>query len=900
MKFPILLFGLFLTTLAIAQKDANNNPDALEQEKNKNKTEKYFRVFVNNIDTNSELAISNLDSLKSILNKNMDCNAILYRGEHIMVLLYSRGVIAKATQYGNWLLDITKECGDSTYLPQLLNTIGNILKYQGDFEGAINTYKKVFDLNPPKTNKALAYVNVNISTCYQKIGELDLALEYANEGQKYYENIESSLQGNPYQCIGDVYLLKKEYKLAKFNLFKALSFNTVESPMDRRLLTSINNSISRYYLNINQFDSSIIYARIASKIANDMSLLTEQIICLQNLAFAYEGLNRFDSAFNYQKRMSSINDSLLQRSKIHEARNIMMAYEIKKDSLKTAQQRELDQLNYEANLAQEKFNRNLMLLALAAILIIGFIVQRGITRRKRIETEKLLELDQFKTRFFTNISHEFRTPLTIIQGVPELLEQNYSDKSETRFKSNLQTIKRNSKRLLNLIEQILDLSKLEAGKLNLDSKPYDLNEILRFQLSAYHSYLDFKGLKMISEYSDSEAVIEADLKALNHIIHNLVSNAIKYTEQGEVFVRVENNDETVKLIVKDTGKGIKEEDIPHIFDRFYRTESVETEGFAGTGLGLSLTKELINLLKAEIIVRSTIGEGSSFEVVFKCSKKQPERIETDIAEVVDTPKLELANIEEEKDNSVSSKLKILIVEDTPDMQDYMVQILRNDYDIQTAINGEDGLKMAQDQTPDFIISDWMMPKMNGPEMIQLLKSEVSTSHIPVMLLTARSDQESRLEGLAVGAEAYLAKPFDVNEFKAQVKTLIEARQKLRIYLNNNEASEQIDVYDADKEFLEKTIQFINDNLSDSSLDREKLSDIHNLGPNQFYRKLKAITGEGVTQFLRNIRLKKAKRMLREKRLTISEIAWECGFNDPSYFTRIFTQDTGVAPSEYQA
>ena len=537
--------------------------------------------------------------------------------------------------------------------------------------------------------------------------------------------------------------------------------------------------------------------------------------------------------------------------------------------------------------------------ALAIILL--YLLYRFQLKRQyeKQEAFRLAELDGVKTKFFTNISHEFRTPLTLIKGLPEMLRSSYEIQNDNKFDKGVDVLERNSSQLLSLVNQLLDLSKLESGTLKLEKEAIDFNQFTKNFVSAYDSAIKMKGLNFSYTCKAEHPIIDGDKKALTHILQNLLGNALKFTANGEIRIRIEVGEANeIYWIISDTGVGIPAAQLPHIFDRFYQVDDTLSRNFEGSGIGLSLTKELTHILGGKIEVKSEMDRGSTFTVSFPLSN---DKVVNKSEIIIDKPYIDPTSFDEKTPSIESDKPTVLIVEDNADMRYFITQVLQDDYDVITAEDGEIGYSKASELVPDFIISDWMMPILTGPEMLQKLKTNLATSHIPCMLLTARADQESKLSGYQYGAEAYLTKPFEPAELRMQIKALIDARNAIRKHFNipdKNAASKP--QFDFEKEFLAKINEAVNERLSDSELNGDWLASQLFLSRSQFARKLKAITGISITQFIREQRLLRAKELLCEGRLNVSEIAYETGFSDPAYFSRIFSKEMGISPSDYQA
>ena len=530
-----------------------------------------------------------------------------------------------------------------------------------------------------------------------------------------------------------------------------------------------------------------------------------------------------------------------------------------------------------------------------------------------VEYEKLKDLDRLKSQFFANISHEFRTPLTLILGQ---IESVLSSKIDIKEKGKLHIANRNARRLLTLINQLLDLSKLESGNMELKTKQHNIVSFLKSLFYSFESIAESKKvtLKFKSELENIPVVFDPD--KMEKIFYNLVSNAFKFTPAGgsiKVSLDISNN-KTVEVHVKDTGKGINKKEIIHIFDRFYQADGSSTREYEGTGIGLSLTKELIELHKGNISVISEEGKGTEFIINLPVSDIKPENenlIESNpsefsidkIADDFDT------NQSTNSQNPVSGMRRpasnekeiILIVEDNPDVRAYMHEQIENEYRIVEASNGEEGIIKAQEHIPDIIITDVMMPKMDGYRFSLEIRKDEKTSHIPIIMLTAKAGLDDKIEGLETGIDAYLTKPFSAKELRVRIKNLIKQRKELRKKFSRATIIKpsEVSAVSVDQEFLQKTIQIIEAHFEDEQFSVEKLAEKVNMSVSQLNRKLNALVDQPAGQLIRALRLQRAADLLKQNSGSISEICYLVGFSDQAYFSRSFKKQFGCTPSEYK-
>ena len=525
------------------------------------------------------------------------------------------------------------------------------------------------------------------------------------------------------------------------------------------------------------------------------------------------------------------------------------------------------------------------------------------------ENQQIQALDQLKTNFFTNISHEFRTPLTlIISPLEKYLSQN-SDLT-TQQRKRAESIYRNAKQLQKLINQLLDLSKLEAGRLFPEITQSDIIEFAEKITNSFQDLAEQKNIQLQFQSSEEYLMAYFDGDIVEKILTNLLSNAFKFSKEGgqiKVVLSV-NLSDSQQVIIKviDTGIGIATENLQNVFNRFYQVQDKNQPQIIGTGVGLALCKELVELHRGEILVSSKLGEGTTFSVYLPISKNAFDVkwiVEgVDIGENKDFPIKKSVQIVDNQNVEVIDKHKqvLLIAEDNDDLRDYIKEIFITDFHILEAENGIYALKLAQENLPDLIISDWLMPLMTGVELCENIKTNAKTSHIPVIILTSKSSNESKVMGLETGADDYITKPFNANLLEVRVKNILENRKKLRELFNHSPKinTREITLNSSDEHFLERAIKIVEENISNANLDIALLEEELKMSNMQVYRKLKSLTNLSGNEFIKNIRLKKAVQLLESENYNISEIAYKVGFNDPSYFARMFKKQYGKVPSEY--
>ena len=520
---------------------------------------------------------------------------------------------------------------------------------------------------------------------------------------------------------------------------------------------------------------------------------------------------------------------------------------------------------------------------------------------EKAESKRLRDLDSLKTRLYTNITHEFRTPLTIIMGMIDNIRGYESERT---------MIKRNSKNLLRLINQLLDLSKLDSGTMKMDLVQGDIIHYLRYLTESFYSMAQEKNLKLEFSTEVPNLVMDFDEVKVQHVVYNLLSNAIKFTESGGTVAfqtdrREEDGKPLLQLQVKDSGIGIAPEQLEHIFDRFYQADSSQTRKGEGTGIGLALTKELIEMMGGSISVQSVPGQGTEFTILLPVTSSKDTPGQEEKLARRKSSKESVPIIPAEPDSNVEKQVKsekpqLLLIEDNKDVVSYIKSILKLDYEVQSAPDGKAGVDMALSIVPDIIISDVMMPEMDGYEVCETLKSDERTSHIPIILLTAKAADSDRIAGLKKGADAYLMKPFNKEELLVRLEKLLELRKALlKKYANWQLAPETPEEPTLEDAFLVKLREAVLENMDDPDFDVPRLCQLAHLSNMQVNRKLKALTGQTPSRFIRSVRLHKAKELLETTDQNISEIAYDVGFNDPNYFSRSFSEEFGNPPNYYR-
>ncbi|MDR2968798.1 MAG: response regulator [Tannerellaceae bacterium] len=554
-------------------------------------------------------------------------------------------------------------------------------------------------------------------------------------------------------------------------------------------------------------------------------------------------------------------------------------------------------------------------------LIVGifFLVRREILHNERQkyqlaqirqEAQQKHDIDDVKLRFFTNISHELRTPLTLIISPLENVISRIADDDQ---KNKLEMVHRNALRLLDMVNQLLDFRKSDVKGHRFNSSQGDIVDFIRKVSYSFNEYSEKKNVRFFFFSAVEEMFMAFDEDKMGKIIMNLLSNAFKFTLDGgrvdvslDCLPATEEQPELFEIKISDTGVGIKDEDKALIFERFYQAQQKGGQKTGGSGIGLHLVKEFVSLHNGSVTVLDNVSKGSVFIITLPIVRAQTaqEQEAKAIPEGTEAP-VEMPSADDVPTGNAADREKelpiVLIVDDNEDFRHFMRDSLNSEYRVEVAADGAKAWAIIPELQPDVIVSDVMMPEMDGNELAKLVKTDIRTSHIPLILLTARSAKEHQLEGLESGADDYITKPFEFNILSLRIKRLLKLRQKRQENFNPRMeiAPAEITITSLDEKLIRKAIRYVEDNIDRSELSVEELSSELNMSRAHLYKKILSITGKTPIEFIRVIRLKRAAQFLRESQQTVSEIAYQTGFSNPKFFRKYFKEEFGILPSEYQ-
>ncbi|MCB2220837.1 MAG: tetratricopeptide repeat protein [Bacteroidetes bacterium] len=913
----------------------------------------------------------------------------------------SKGDPEQALEYYSHSIKIFEELGNKKLLATGMNNIGIVYQDKGDLVNALEYFLKALPITEEIKNKEITVLTLrNIGMVYYKQGNYDQALIYLYKSSKICEGIgDLKGQASAQKIIGAIYKQQGDQQSA-LEIFTRNLEIYIKIDFKQAIAGTLTN-IGSIYRENGEYEKALEYLNRSLNISKESGNKEGVAIALATIAGLYETQGNYNKALSFGTRALALSqvigniqwtnyisqvllisyretgqykkalemadliletkDSLISQQNQKAMITRQIRYENDKkaiaDSLKREKANLILQHEHEHEIIVKGKESNIILGIgiLILFIAIGLWSRLNYIRRTNIVIEKekseaqkqQLRAEQseaFKQLFFSNISHEFRTPLTLILGP---LDRIINTLKSEQQKQELLLVRRNAQRLQSLINQLLSLSKIESGKMTLKTRPENIVKLTRLFVDSFHSLAEDRGINIDFESHKEEQILYVDTLKFEKIVNNLLSNALKFTKSGGkikvsvslAIVHIDPNslkekfaelnppfEEGLKgVLIKfcDTGIGIRRERSQHIFDRFYQADNQKVHPDIGIGIGLALTKELVELHHGKIMVDSEFGIGTTFTVflplgnhhlmedeIYKSvndTVEMEDEILQDVKFLVHEKIAKKTIQEEEVMNSKNMPL-LLIVEDNEDMRAYIKSYLVDHYQVLEASNGKEGAEMAIQYLPDLIVSDIIMPFVDGNEMTNQLKNDEKTSHIPIILLTAKVSEESKLEALETGADDFLTKPFDANELLIRVKNLIEQRIKLRKLLSQHigDAAQTNLIKESsgramsklDVKFLEKVKDLTGEHMSNPDFSVEMLAQEMSMSRVQLHRKLKNLVDLSVSDLIRDIRLIKAAELLREGELNVTQVTYEIGLSGLSNFGKSFKEKYGVTPSDY--
>lgn len=803
-------------------------------------------------------------------------------------------------------LSINEELKNRKEIAKNFNSIGKVYQHTHDFDDALNYFSKALAINRDINDAEGEFANtLNTGVIYQKEGDFEKALIYYRQCLPIARKLgktseEAIITGN----IGSTLMQQGKLESGLEYLLQALAIK--EKIKNHRSILHTLNDIAEVKILLNDPEGAKDIAERVILLAKEYEDGNQLGFAYRNLSESYKKLKMFEKAYVNLERYNTIKDSLFGIKKAQQINELQIQYETdKKDQA-------ISSLRQEKEIADFRKKIFFLLGLIVLIVVIGlYYNQRLKSKRNLALLEKEKEVDRLKSNFFANMSHEFRTPLTLILGPLETMLSNNDDPDQNQ---QLVVMKKSASRLLRLINQILDLSKLESGHLSLRAREGDVIPVIKGITGSFQSLADSKNVTLVFESDLAHVSLYFDREKIETILINLISNAFKFSDKGgNITVEVtkkhisENEAGALEINVTDKGIGISSAQINHIFDRFYQAGHATTTHFGGTGIGLALTKELVELHSGSIAVTSKQDIGTKMSILIPLGKAHllESQIFTGEDESEESPGNNVDYYLDESEQLPESSLKltgkkpiVLLIDDNKDVRNYIKTILDTTYNLLEAVDGEDGILKAEEYIPDLIISDVMMPKKDGYAVCAHLKQEEKTAHIPVILLTAKASAKSRIKGHETEADLYLSKPFVPKELLLCVHNLIQSRKRLRERYNKTVVLKPSDIAinSIDELFLTRLSKVVEANFEDEDFSVDQLSKEMGMSRSQLHRKLHALTNESSSHFIRSFRLQRAMALLKKNNASISEIAYKVGFGSPSYFNQCFSKHFGCTPS----
>jgi len=778
-----------------------------------------------------------------------------------------------------------------------LSALGRLgkMKFNSDLYQSAHDYLKAVreKFIVQKNPAGVTEITLSLGMLEYNCDNLDQSLPYLTYCLEYYSKLGMiPKQLLVYKTLGEVYLKQGKTGLAKQHFMEHFRLSSLLNQKDE--MTQAQILLGSAYYQEKEYDEAIIHYQRAKNFSLESNDLLLIYSATQGLGNSYIKSSLAEKAAIEFSQIINFQDTVISLKKNEKALALFAEIQAKQKEKKISLLESQNQLALE----QKKNQRNVLLGGIGLTSAMGILL--FILYRNRQKTnKKLRDIDKMKSDFFANISHEFRTPLTLISAP---LEQQLSRNDlKDNDRDDLKMIARSSKRLLSLVDQLLDLSKIEVGAIKLRLEKGNALSFIRAIADSFTYAAKDKNIGYLLDLGTTDELVWFDKDALEKIVVNLLSNAIKYTpESGTVSCSAVLDDHKLKIAVQNTGAGISKVQLKKIFERFYQAD----EYGEGAGIGLALVNELVALHKGTISAESKSNVYTTFHIVLPVDKKSFQ--ENDIlasANENDLHNLLTPDIQEEHEEAEIAEDHrpiLLLIDDNRDLRNLLKKTFRKDYTILTAINGEEGHRIALEQVPDLVVSDVMMPKKNGIELANALKQDERTSHIPIILLTAKAGEENELTGINTGADDYITKPFSTRILKSKVAKLIALRKQLQLRYSQEIIlkPKDIAITNLDEQFLSKIQTVLDDKLTESNFSTQEFSKNLGMSRMQLHRKLKALTGLTTSEFIRSQRLKLATLLLQNSEANISEIGYQVGFNDPSYFTKCFKEAYGCSPREF--
>ena len=809
-----------------------------------------------------------------------------------------------ALEYFQEAKNIFIEQNTYNYLNWSKVSIGDWYFATGNDTLALLLYKRVSAELGSRDYSTQSQTNHRIGMVYKKRNNYDSALVY----------LQKSIDGMCLVCpeiqihktlieAARLFLLTGDSAQAFNYLIRAKNIaNKAKSGLE---MVVSSEELAKYYQVIHKNDSALIELILAHNLAKELGLLQRIKTTAESLSQHYSSIGAYQASASYLKISNQMIDSLHSIEKSNEIAKLEMRFEIEKRE----EERKLEAQLLQSEIAKQKLIRNTSVAGAILFIVIGFVMLRAYRRKQKDNrllskqkteiqeiSKQLQESGKRKLDFFTNISHEIRTPLTLIKSPLERILK--SDENNNENAGQLQTALQNTNKLKELLNQILDLQKMDEKLLGLDLSDFELIAFCQEIVSSFEGYCYQSNCRLKFESNIGEAIVRFDQIRLRSIINNLVSNAFKYNNEGGlVQFKLELSDSVINIVIEDNGIGISNEHLKRIGERYYQVEKPDAS-VEGTGIGLAYVKELIQLMEGSIDFSSTENIGTTVSISLPCEviKIQTEKpVSTEIKAREEL----FSELEEQLSDNTDGQSRILIIEDNFELRLFLRDLFAPSFQVLCAKDGQEGKDMALKHIPDLIISDIMMPGIKGNELCKVLKNDVNTSHITIILFTAKGAPESIVDGYDCGADDYIVKPFETDLLVKKVKNIIATGENARKQFSFTDIDRSTSVYsEFDKKFLKDCLSIIKNNLDNSRFTVEFLSEKMNMHRRTLLRKFNALTDKSPADLIRHSRMSKAADLIRNKKYRVNEVALMVGYEDTNRFSQAFKQFHGNPPSSY--
>jgi len=795
------------------------------------------------------------------------------------------------------------ELDNSDYLNWVNVIIGDVYFKTGNDSLAMHFYKVVGSQLQPGNYSTNSIVDHRIGMVYKERKEYDSALFC------FQKSIDEMCTVCPEIGIhvtlveaGRTYLIIGNAPQAFVYLNRARNI-AVQSSSGLEMITS-SEELAKYYQKIHKKDSAVYYLNNAYHLAKELGLLQRIKSTAESLSKIYYSQGAFQAAADYLKLSNQMTDSLASIERYNEIARLEMRFEMEKRE----EERKLEAQLFQSEISKQKIILKASAAGAILFILFGIWILRAYRRKKKDNrllskqkeeiqeiSKQLQESGKRKLDFFTNISHEIRTPLTLIKSPLERILK--TDRNDPETDSQLQTALKNTNKLKELLNQILDLQKLDEKLLGLDLSDFDIIAFSREIVASFEGFCYQSNCRLSFESNISEAIVKFDQIRLRSIINNLLSNAFKYNKEGGlVQFKLEVNASQVTLEIKDNGIGISDEHLKRLGERYYQVEQ-SNASVEGTGIGLAYVKELVQLMNGNIEISSIENKGTSVSISLPCDAIKIQAENPVSMEIKPREQL-FSDLEEQLSDQVDGLPRILIVEDNFELREFLRDLFAPSYQVISAKDGQQGKEMALKHIPDLIISDIMMPGIKGNELCKILKNDVNTSHITVILFTAKGAPESIVDGYDCGADDYIIKPFDTEVLLKKVRNIISTIQNARKQFSFTNIDRSTSKYsEFDKKFLKDCLSIIKDNLDNSQFTVEFLAEKMSVHRRTLLRKFNALTGKSHVDLIRHNRMSQAAELIKQD-YRVNEVAIMVGYEDTSRFSQAFKQFHGVSPSSF--